>query len=177
MMEDMGFIPMLAGQATKFIVYPAARVQGRVTTKLTGVSVAGIKVMYQGSQTHRDRPTQPSNFGETLATDAEGRFTCDDLNERTINIFVMEPDENVPWTFRAAQDVELKSGWTKAVKIELITGVEVEGTVVVHGQPVEGAELGTYGPYRPKSGAMTRGAKTDARGRYHYRLPPGETYF
>src|SRR5262249_29325157 len=88
-----------------------------------------------------------------------------------------EKDDSA-WTYRAAQDVELKSGWTKAVKIELIRGVEVEGKVVAQGtgQAVEGAELGVYGPYRPRSGAATRGAKTDAQGRYHYRLPPGETY-
>ena len=67
----------------------------------------------------------------------------------------------------------------KAVLIELIKGVEVEGTVVAQGtgQPVQGVELGVYGPYRPKSGAGTRSTKTDSTGHYHYRLPSGETYF
>ena len=43
--------------------------------------------------------------------------------------------------------------------IELIEGVEVEGTVVAHGTalPVQDAQVGVYGPYRPRSGAMTRG--------------------
>ena len=179
MMEEEGFVPAPGRPTTTLVVYPAARVQGRVTTKLPGVGVSGLKVMYQSSRPRRDRATYDSNFGQTVVTDAEGRFTFDNLNEGTINIFVMEPDENVPWTFRAAQDVELKSGWTKAVKIELITGVEVEGTVVAQGtgQPVTDAQLGDYGPYRPRSGAMTRGSKTNARGRYHYRLPSGETYF
>jgi hypothetical protein len=63
------------------------------------------------------------------------------------------------------------------VRIDLITGVEVEGTVLLHGRPFEGAEIGTYGPYQPKSGAFTQSVKTDARERYHYRLPPGEAYF
>ena len=177
MMEEMGFVPMPGGHASRLVVYPAARVQGRVVTRLPGVSVSGLKVMYQSSRPRQDRPSHDPNFGATVITDAEGRFVFDDLNEGTINVFVMEPGENVAWTFRAAQDVELKSGWTKAVKLELIAGVDVEGTVVTSGQPLEGVELGTYGPYRPRSGAMTRGAKTDARGRYHYRLPPGETLF
>ena len=112
-----------------------------------------------------------------LLTDAEGRFTFDDLNEGTINVFVMEPDENVPWTFRAAQDVELKSGWTKAVKIELITGVDVEGTVVSAWPAVRG---GRARHLRPLSAQERR---HDQRGqdRRTRALPlpasAGETYF
>ena len=70
-------------------------------------------------------------------------------------------------------------GVTSEVTIELIRGVEVEGTVVAQGTgtPVEGAQVGVYGPFRPRTSAMTIGAMTDARGRYHYRLPSGETYF
>lgn len=57
--------------------------------------------------------------------------------------------------------------------------MEVAGTVVEQKTrtPVEGAEVGVYGSFRPRSGAMTTSAKTDARGRYHFRLPSGETYF
>ncbi len=179
MMEAMGFVPTPAGSTARLIAFPAARVQGRVTTKLAGVSVSGLKVSYQGSRLREDGPIYESNFGSTVVTDAEGRFVLDDLNEGTINIMIDEPGENVPWTYRAAENVELKSGWSKAVLIELIKGVEVEGTVVAKGtgQPVQGAQLGVYGPYRPKSGAGTRSATTDARGHYHYRLPSGETYF
>ena len=88
-----------------------------------------------------------------------------------------EPDSS--WTYRAAQDVELKSGWTRTALIELIRGVEVEGKVLdqTTGRPIQGAEIGVYGPFRPRSSAATEDAKTDAKGRYHYRLPPGETYF
>ena len=177
MMEEMGFVPMPGGKTTSLVVYPAARVQGRVVTKLPGVSVSGLKVMYQSSRPRQDRPSHDSNFGETVITDAEGRFVFDDLNEGTINVFVMEPDENVAWTFRAAQDVELKSGWTKAVKLELIAGVEVEGTVVTSGPTGRGRRARHVRPLPAQDRRMTRGAKTDARGRYRYRLPSGETYF
>ena len=179
MMEEAGFVELPGGSAGKLIAFPAARVQGRVTTKLAGVSVSGLKVNYQASRAREDGRLQSSNFGAKTTTDAEGRFVFDDLNEGTINILIDEPGEDVPWTYRAAQDIELKPGWTKAVKIELIEGVRVEGTVVAQGtgRPVPDAQLGVYGPNRPKSGAATRGAKTDAKGRFHYRLPSGETYF
>ncbi|MGC8638758.1 MAG: carboxypeptidase-like regulatory domain-containing protein [Isosphaeraceae bacterium] len=185
MVQDMGYMPMETEQAVKLVAYPAARVQGRVTTKLPGVSVAGLRVFYQGSRPQPNTATS-NDFGMAL-TNADGRFVFDDLDEGTINIFVREssedvitvprPSEDVPWTHRAAQDVDLKSGWTRAVMIELIRGVEVEGTVVSSGQPFEGAELITYGPYRPRSGAFPRGAKIDARGRYRFRLPPGIASF
>ena len=174
-LQQNGFVLMESGRATKLAAYPAARVHGRVSTRLHGVNVAGLNISYQGSRAQPN--TTESNFGANVTADADGRFVFDDLNEGTINVFVNEPGPDVPWTFRAAQDVDLKSGWTRAVMIELIRGVEVEGTVVSHGQPFEGAELGMYGPNRPRSGGFTRQAKTDARGRYHYRLPPGETLF
>ena len=60
----------------------------------------------------------------------------------------------------------------------MIRGVDVEGKVVVRGggSPVVGAGVGVYGPYRPRTSAMTQQAKTDEQGHYHFRLPPGETY-
>ncbi len=178
MLQEMGFVPA-TGPDTKLSTIAAARLQGRVTTKLPSLKVAGLKVMYQSSRPRGGRSPHVSNFEQTVITDAGGRFAFDDLNEGTINILVDEPRADVPWTYRAAQDVELKSGWTRAVMIELIESVQVEGTVVAQGTglAVPNAQVGVYGPYRPRSGAMTRGAKTDASGRYHYRLPSGETYF
>ena len=58
------------------------------------------------------RPNNPISEGSTR-TDADGRFTFDGLNEGTINIFVADDEVKTAWTYRAAQDVELKSGWTE----------------------------------------------------------------
>ncbi len=102
----------------------------------------------------------------------------DGLNEGTINVFVHGVGEGKDWTCRAADDVPLTSGETSEVVLEPIRGVAVEGTVVVQGAgtPIVDAGVGVYGPYRPRTGAMTQQAKTDAQGRFHYRLPPGATY-
>jgi hypothetical protein len=178
-MDQQGFVTAEAGTVTRLVAFPAARVQGRVVTKLPGVSVAGLKVWYQPSRPRQDQSPYYSNPGGTTRTDATGRFRFDGLREGTVNICVSENETDLPWTYRAAQDVELKSGWTKAAIIELIRGVEVEGTVLSRatGEPISGAQLGVYGPFRPRSGAATLGATTDAHGKFRYRLPPGETYF
>ena len=116
---------------------------------------------------------------EDLKTDRDGRFVIDGLDEGTINIVVFGEGEGVDWTYRAAQDVVLRSGETSDITIELIRGVEIEGKDRGRrlGRSGCGRAVGVYGPFRPRTGAMTRGATTDARGVYHYRLPPGETYF
>ena len=143
------------------------------------MSVSGLNVSFQASRVSDDLPSEQANFGGSTRTDADGRFTFDSLNEGTINIFVSDDDVKTAWTYRAARDVELKSGWTRAAMIELIRGVEVTGKVLSQptGQPLVGANMGMHGPLRPRSGAGVQGATTDAEGRYHYRLPPGETYF
>jgi len=114
-----------------------------------------------------------------VQTDADGRFVFDGLNEGTVNVVVVGDGENKDWTYHAAKDVNLTPGATSEVTLELIRGVEVEGTVVAQGTgaPLEGAQVGVHGPVRPRTSAMTVGARTDARGRYRFRLPSGETYF
>ena len=111
--------------------------------------------------------------------DPEGRFLFDGLSEPTVNVFVAGNGENRDWTYRAAELVKLVPGVTTEVTIELIRGVAVEGTVVAEesGVPIEGATLGVYGPFRPKSNNTTVATKTDAKGRYRYRLPSGDTHF
>ncbi len=177
-LEDDGFMTAALGERTLFVVVPGARVSGRVISKLPGVDVAGLEVNYQGSRSRGVYRPIKNPFGG-VRTDVDGRFILDGLSEGTINVFVHGEGENTEWTYRAASDVELKPGVTAEVSIELIRGVAVEGTVLVHGTntPLQGARVGVYGPFRPRSGAMTTGATTDANGRYRYRLPAGETYF
>jgi protocatechuate 3,4-dioxygenase beta subunit len=174
MMKDHGIVPREA-TAQPLVVFPAAKVSGRVSTRLPGVGLSGLTVFMQGS---RARGRQATSADGQTTTDDEGRFGFDGLDEGTVNIMVSSLERDVAWTYRAAKDVALRSGETAEVTIELIRGVEVEGKVVTRGtgRPVEKVQLGVYGPFRPRSGAATVGALTDAQGRFRYRLPPGETY-
>jgi hypothetical protein len=179
MMDGMGLVAAPPGKAMQLVAYPAARVQGRIVTKLPGVSVSGVKVWFGGSRPHDDDPPYTSNSGGITRTDADGRFTFDGLADGTINIYTSGGTPDTSWTYCAARDIEVNSGMTRAAMIALIRGVEVEGTVFAQptGQPLKGANIGMYGPLRPRSSAETLGATTDAQGRFHYRLPPGTTYF
>ncbi len=177
-MTDSGFVTAPAGETARLIAIPTARVSGRVVTKLPGVSVSGLMADYQESHAPGAyRPT--SNFGATVMTDADGRFAFDGLSAGTINVIVTGDGENKDWTYRAAKDVNLVPGATSEVTLELIRGVDVEGTVVAQGTgaPLAGAQVGVQGPYRPRTSAMIRTVTTDAHGRYRFRLPAGETYF
>ena len=112
-------------------------------------------------------------------TDDEGQFEFGGLPEGTANIFLRNHPNDGPWTYRAAADTELRPGQRAVVTIELIRGVQVEGTVVDarNGNPVAEVGVGVYGPIRPRSGAAIVSAKTDTDGRYRFRLPPGQTEF
>ena len=143
------------------------------------MSVSGLKVEFRASRVSDNLPFYRSNFGGVTRTDGDGRFTIDGLNEGTINIFVADDEVKTAWTYRAAQDVDLKSGWSRTAMIELIRGVEVNGKVISQptGQPLVGATIGMSGPSQPRTRGGKLRATTDTEGRYHYRLPPGETYF
>jgi len=176
--SGVGLVIAAPGETAQLVAVPAARVAGRVVTKLPGVGMSGLTAYYQAS--HQPGVHQPTlNSGAEVQTDADGRFILDGLYEGTINVVVVGDGENKDWTYRAAQDVILTPGVTSEVTLELIRGVEVAGTVVAQGtgEPVEGVHVGVYGPVRPRTSAMTVTARTDARGRYRYRLPSGETYF
>ena len=174
MMKEFGVIPREA-TAQPLTVIPATGVSGRVVTNLPGTRVSGLQVHLQGSRVAGAKGTYQE--GQTT-TDDQGRFWFRGLDEGTANIFLGGHGPDGPWTYRAAQDVAFRAGTTAEVTIELIRGVSVEGTVATRGtgKPIEKAMVGVYGPYRPRSGAATQPSTTDAQGRFHYRLPPGETY-
>ncbi len=178
-METSGFVTPIPGELSRRVIaLPAARISGRVTTKLPGVSVAGLDVTFQVSRAGGDL----IRFAESPIapkTDAQGRFEIDGLDDGRLNVFVFGKDKEPTWTYKAANDVTLTSGKTADVDIELMRGVEVEGTVVIAGTntPIPNTMIGMQGPNRPRSGAMVSSATSDEKGRYRFRLPVGETYF
>ncbi len=174
-----GFVAPAPDRSPRLVAVPAARVAGRVVTKILGLSVADRTILHPGEPCDLEQSLSKDVRASEFVDDQDGRFTIDRLSEGTINIFVHGDGENETWTYRAANDVALKPAATADVEIELIRGVEVEGKVFTQqtGKPVDGARVGVYGLFRPRSGGATLGATTDADGRYRYRLPTGETYF
>ena len=182
LVTEGGFVSANAGEPARLVAFPAARVAGRVVSTLSDVRAAGLRVSFQGSRPAREYRGNPNMGAQRVFTGEDGRFVIDGLNEGTINVFIHGKGEGEKWTYRRMLQVSWCSGRERTAGgrlSELIRGVEVEGTILAKGAktPVVGANVAVYGPSRPRSGAMTQGAMTDDKGRFHYRLPPGETYF
>jgi hypothetical protein len=173
LLVEHGYVSSPTEAPASLTLMPTAKVAGRVTTRLPGVSVAGIDVGLQGM-----RGSALSDSAEAR-TDAEGRFEIDGLKEGGANVFPTQRRPDPPWTYRAVEDAPLRPGETTEVAIELIEGVQVAGRVVSIGTvaPIADAPVALYGPSRPQSGAAVLSTKTDRDGIYRFRLPPGETLF
>jgi protocatechuate 3,4-dioxygenase beta subunit len=174
---EEGYVTSGGGPHTTLTLRPAARVRGRVVTRLPGVSVAGRRIGLQGA--HAPDSAIRTNNWVDARTDAEGRFEIDGLNAGIANILVTDAKPDGPWTYRAVKDARLAFGETTEVEIELIKGVEVEGRVVASQtqKPIAGVGVAQYGPTHPRSGAAINPVKSDANGTFRFRLPSGETYF
>jgi protocatechuate 3,4-dioxygenase beta subunit len=157
----------------KLVLLPEAKVVGRIVTELKDVPVASLRVFLQGSGLRSHHL-----FGEAV-TDESGRFEIRGFPKGTGNVMLWHEPEDRRWTYRAVADAELRPGETTEVEIELIEGITVDGRVIdsEHETPIRGVLVATYGPMRPRSGAACASTKTDDDGHYHFRLPPGETYF
>lgn len=186
--RSMDVIAGPEGQSQQVKTYPAARIEGRVVSKVAGVDVSRLRAWLQGSRPrprawpqesrpNTNAPTHMLDLWGDASVDAEGLFAFDGLEFGTVNVFVQGEGEAESWTYRSVKDLKLEPGRTSAATIELIEGVEVTGLVKAEkgDRPVAGAEVAVYGPFRPKTGAATTTHPTDAEGRYRFRLPAGET--
>jgi protocatechuate 3,4-dioxygenase beta subunit len=151
---------------------PEARLHGRLISRAPGVQVGGLHI--------RLKPR--SRTGSRLPqawTDAEGRFNFDGLSEGAFVVLMDDSPDGATWTPRNAPVVTTHAGTTSETQVELIEGAVVEGLVVAAdtAMPVANAAVGGHGPARPKSTTDIFRIFTDVNGRYHLRLPPGETEF
>ena len=134
MLAESGFVEATPDKRVRLVAFPAARVKGRVVTRLPGMRVAELTVSYQGSRVPGGGNHMANLGAQNIPVGDDGRFVIDGLNEGTINVFVHGAGEGKDWTCRAADDVPLTSGETSEVVLEPIRGVAVEGTVVVQAQ-------------------------------------------
>ncbi len=158
-------------KAPTFVLGPEARIDGRVTTKLPGVSVKGLRMLLQG-------PGRSFACTQQTTTDAAGRFTFGGVNEGQVRVLLLDTPAFGAWTARAAE-VEAHAGRTAKARIELIEGVQVEGRVVIGGtdRPAPDVWVRAFGPARPTKGFLSFVTTTDAKGIYRFRVPPGENIF
>jgi RNA polymerase sigma factor (sigma-70 family) len=169
---NSGLIPAPPGEANRLVTVPAARIVGRVVSTLPDVGVSGLTVGYRESYPLGEESPK-GNSGPDVLTDSDGRFAFDGLGEGTVDITVRGPGSLRTWTYRRAEDVSLTPGATSEVTIELLRGIEAEGTVVAQGTgaPVAGARVTVS-----SINGMTHKV-TDDRGRYRYRVPSGKVSF
>ncbi len=177
-LADQRFVAPKNGGPIELVTFAPGRIEGRLTTRLPGVNVGDVRVAYQGIHQDVKLPPNGNRSGETI-TDKGGRFVFDDMDEGPVNILIPSNTRNDirPWTYRAVE-VAPVLGETRQAEIELIRGVEVEGVVLAPktGQPAAGASVGAYGPANPRSGSAIAYTRTDERGRFRFRLPPGENH-
>ena len=150
LLVERGFASRAEDGPAILTLIPAARIAGRVVSKLPGVSLAGLRAFVQNtfpSRRHQEKDA---------AIEPDGRFTIDGLDEGPVNISLWGRGSDEPWTYHPAYNVRLRAGAAAEVTIELIRGVEVEGRVFVQGtkQPVPNATvLGRDRPVVRKRGA------------------------
>jgi hypothetical protein len=169
---EAGYVSGTVAAPARLTIQPEARVSGRVVTKLPGVTLAGLKIGLQSTQ-------NSGQIWRESRTDAEGRFEMRGLPEGNGNIFLFDHPSDGAWAYRAIDSLPLHPGETAEATLELIEGVLVEGLVVEadSDDPIAGTSVAMYGPARPRSGAAVLTAKTDEKGRFRFRLPPGGTQF
>lgn len=154
--------------APPLVARPAAFFTGRVVYE-GGNAAANIEVAAQG---------QSAQDGWSSAkTDANGVFKLSSLPSGSFNVSVTEASGQ--WVAAAKEGAVAREGESVALGDLVLThGVLVIGKVVDEqsGAPLQGAQVGAYGPQHPRSSAQVSSADTDARGEYSLRVAPGENY-
>jgi len=154
---------------------PAARIKGRVVTKMPDVKIPGLYVYYKRSVSaaQSDPTTNPGGYREIKA---DGEFVFDGLDAGTVDLALLGLGSNDEWTYRPAKGIKLEDDETAEVTFDLIPGVEIEGMVAARGtgEPVEGATLNVFGSVAPDAARPWSLVTTSAGGKYYCRLPAGE---
>ncbi len=149
-----------------------ASVSGRLLYGTTHLPAGDVRI---GAQ-----ETSTSAWGEAQ-TDAQGRYQVRQLPPGRYTVAVDEQSSVLSgrWTAAAVSNVALEPGRPAAIpEMYLVPGVLITGTVIRRGsrRPVEGTEIGAYGPAHPATGAWVSGGWTGADGTYEIRVPPGQQH-
>jgi hypothetical protein len=162
----------------KFSTAPMVRIAGRVSTRVPGVRVGGLRVqLVKGDFKHPPGPLLGLGWTET---DAAGSFELAGelpaMCQGKAEIYIHSPPADDTWTYRPAV-VALEPGRrVEGVELELLEGVEVEGRFVDadSDNPVTPVKLAIIGSGRLSFlGTMAPIRETDMHGVFRVRLNPG----
>ncbi len=148
---------------------PGAGVRGQLLD-LNGALLAKTDVFAQSTDMGR-------GYG-SATSDGQGHFQIDGLAPGDYNVMVKVPKESnflVP-----AARVNAKVGTVEIAPLRAVEGVVVRGIVrdATTKKPVEGAQIGVYGPDRPQNGAaITSSETTKSDGAFGVRVVPGSNKF
>lgn len=150
----------------KLTLGPEAIIRGLVISRAAGVSPdVAVVTLTGGGELH--------GFERAVKPAADGRFEAQGLPAGPFSVSLELPPD-VPAT-AAGVVVTTVAGQTADVNLEMISGVEVTGRVVLRdfNEPVPGVWMATNGLVNPTG--TTVGAKpTDAKGQFTLRLPRGK---
>ena len=162
-----------AGPKQVVLAESAGAVQGRVLDSATNLPIRGAAIHSQSLT-----PRMGMAGCRTAVSDDNGRYNLTSMAPGSWNILFSGIPGRPDRTAVAAEGVEVKAGETTAADFRVAPGRLLCGEVIdaAKNTPLAGVSVGYYGAARPRSGAACLMVKTDAKGRFEFHVPPGESY-
>ena len=157
---------------------PEAVIAGTVTRD--GQPVPGVRVgaaetnASEGSRRNDGGGEAPG--GADAVSDDAGHYRIEGLCEGEYNV-CLDLGDDPEWTAIAHEGLKCTPGAViEGIDFTLIKGGFVTGIVTnaATGEPMADRWVACYGPARPMSQGWCESTRTDAEGRYTFRLPPGK---
>ncbi len=147
---------------------PEGRIDGKVITKVAGLSLAGHTVFATGRAGEYKRKT----------TDSGGRFEFAGLEPGTYDLWIDLSDPKIG-AVRSQIGLNVEVGKTAQAELQIVPGTLVEGNVIAAttGMPVTDAGMSLQSPALPNRAFRLHEVLCDANGHYAVRLAAGDYAF
>ncbi len=156
------------GPKVDIVLAPEARIMGQIVNQVNGATLQGLRIwLYEGGLIKR-----------RAQANAQGEFSFKGLPGGKFHVLVEDAPEGEHWVARTAPTIEVRAGEANKVQVELIKGIQVQGSVLVKetGLPMARIQVFASCAARPR-GIKQFSTWTDAEGHYRFQLPPGEAEF
>jgi Carboxypeptidase regulatory-like domain len=150
----------------------AGQISGRVLDA-AGKPVKGAEVSVQA---HRHEIFLAGPY--YAVTDADGRYRISGQPPGSYNVLFSPPESDIKLTAAAKDGAQVEAKKETVVDLKAIDGRLLTGKVIddATGEPIPSCHVGYYGAARPRSGAACMMVRTDAKGAFHFYVPPGKSY-